>query len=149
MRPYDPFLRIIALLKLGKAILFACAGLGLLHFLNKDVESGLQHFMDNLHVDHENKIPRWCLQQAGKVTNTKLETLSAIAFFYATLFATEGTGLYLRRKWAEYFVVIVTASLLPFEAYEIWLKITLLKILITTGNLIVLGYIVYVIRRKV
>jgi uncharacterized membrane protein (DUF2068 family) len=146
--PSDPFLRVIAIFKLVKAVLFVCAGIGLLHFMNKDVEARLQHLMDSLHVDSDNHIPKWCLEQAGHLTNTKLVSLSAICFFYAALFTTEGTGLYLRKRWAEYFVVIVTGSLLPLEGYEIWHKVTLLKILLTAGNLIILGYLIYVIRRN-
>lgn len=147
-RPPDPFLRLIAVFKLAKALLFICAGVGLLHLLNKDIEGRLLHLMDSLHVDPDSHIPKWCLDQAGKLTNTKLATFSAIAFFYAALFGTEGTGLYLRKRWAEYFVVIVTASLLPFEAYEIWLKINVAKVLLTAGNLLILGYLIYVIRRN-
>jgi uncharacterized membrane protein (DUF2068 family) len=146
--PPDPFLRIIALFKLAKALLFFTAGIGLLHYLNKDVESRLLHLMNHLHVDSDNRIPRWLLRQAGLLTKDKLAALSAIAFFYAALFATEGTGLYLRKRWAEYFVVIVTGSLLPLEAYEIWHRITLAKILLATGNLMILGYLIYVIRRN-
>ena len=144
----DPFLRIIALFKLAKAFLFACAGVGLLHYLNRDVEGRLHQLMDSLHVDSDNHIPKWCLRQAGLLTKDTKAALSAIAFFYAALFATEGTGLYLRKRWAEYFVVIVTGSLLPLEGYEIWHRVTLAKILLTTGNLIILGYLIHVIRRK-
>ena len=144
----DPFLRLIAVFKLVKAVLFVCAGIGLLHFLNKDIESKLIDLMDSLHVDSDNHLAKWCLDQAGKLTNTKIETLSAIAFFYAALFATEGTGLWLRKRWAEWFVVIVTASLLPLEGYEIWHKITVAKVALTAGNLIILGYLITVIRRN-
>jgi uncharacterized membrane protein (DUF2068 family) len=146
--PSDPFLRIIAVFKLAKALLFFCAGVGLLHFLDKDVETRLHHLMDSLHVDSDNHIAKGCLKQAGLLTKDKLAALSAIAFFYSALFATEGTGLYLRKRWAEYFVVIVTASLLPLEGYEIWHKVTWAKILLTTGNLMILGYLIHVIRRS-
>jgi len=144
----DPFLRVIAIFKLAKSLLFFCAGLGLLHYLNKDVEERLQHLMDSLHVDHHNHLLQWCLKQAGLLTKDKKEALSAIAFFYSALFATEGTGLYLRKRWGEWLVVIITGSLLPLEAYEIWHRVTLVKILLTTGNLLILGYLIYVIRRK-
>ena len=144
----DPFLRVIAFFKLAKAFLFTCAGVGLLHFLNKDVETRLQRLIDDLHVDSDNHLAKWCLQEAGQLTNLKLVSLSAICFFYAALFATEGTGLYLRKRWAEYFVVIVTGSLLPLEGYEIWHKVSVAKILLTLGNIIILGYLIHVIRRK-
>jgi uncharacterized membrane protein (DUF2068 family) len=146
--PADPFLRIIALFKLAKAILFFCAGVGLLHFVNKDVQAHLQNLMDSLHVDTDNHIPQWCLEQAGRLTRMKLVSLSAICFFYSALFAVEGTGLYLRKRWAEYFVVIVTGSLLPLEGYEIWHHVTWTKILLTAVNLMILGYLIAVIRRK-
>jgi uncharacterized membrane protein (DUF2068 family) len=146
--PSDPFLRIIAIFKLAKASLFVVAGIGLLHYLNADVQSRLQHLMDNLHVDHHNHLLTWCLRQAGLLTKDKMAALSAIAIFYGALFATEGTGLYLRKRWAEWLVVVLTASLLPVEIYEIWHRVTWLKILLTLGNLLILGYLIHVIRRK-
>ncbi len=39
----------------------------------------------------------------------KLKAIGAGTFFYAALLLTEGIGLLLRRRWAEYFTVIVTA----------------------------------------
>jgi hypothetical protein len=114
----DPFLRLIAVFKLAKAFLFVCAGAGLLHYLNKDVESRLHHLMDSLHVDSDNHIPKWCLQQAGLLTKDTKAALSAIAFFYAALFATEGTGLYLRKRWAEYAAAGRLRNLAPGDAGE-------------------------------
>jgi uncharacterized membrane protein (DUF2068 family) len=144
----DPVLRIIAVFKLAKSLLFLVGGIGILHFLNKDVAAKLQSLMNNLHVDPDNHVAKWCLTQAGLVTNTKIELLSAVAFFYAILFGIEGVGLYLRKRWAEWFVVIVTSSLLPLEIYEIIHKVTAAKIALTIGNLLILGYLVYVIRQK-
>jgi len=146
----DPFLRVIAVFKLVKAALFLGAGVGLLHLFNKDVEHRLQHVLDHLHVDPENRYAKALLDQVGKWTNTnlKLAGLSAVSFFYAGLFGTEGTGLFLRKRWAEWFVVIVTGSLLPLEIYEIFHRVTGLKIVVTAINLVVLGYLIVVIRRK-
>ncbi len=144
----DPFLRVIAIFKLIKAAAFFCAGIGILHFINKDVQSQFERLLGDLHVDPDTNLAKWCLDQAGRVTNLKLVSFSAISFFYAILFATEGTGLYLRKRWGEWLVVVITGSLLPYEAYLIWHKVTLLKILLTTVNLIILGYLIIVIRRK-
>ena len=38
--------------------------------------------------------------------------------FYAVLFATEGTGLMLRKRWAEWFTAILTSTGVPIEIYE-------------------------------
>jgi uncharacterized membrane protein (DUF2068 family) len=144
----DPLLRIIALFKLAKSLLFICAGFGLLHFLNKDIEARLLVLMNSFHVDSDNHLAKWCLNGASQLTKFKIESLSAIAFFYGTLFGIEGTGLYLRKRWAEWFVVIMTGSLLPLEFYEIIHKLTLAKIALTAGNLIILAYLIRVIQRK-
>jgi uncharacterized membrane protein (DUF2068 family) len=133
-----------------KAVMFFGAGIGLLHLLHKDVEVRAQHLLDHLHVDPDNRYAKQLLDQVGQWTNTnmKLVGLSVISFFYSALFGTEGTGLFLRKRWAEWFVVIVTGSLLPLEIYEIIHRVTLLKIAVTTINLMILGYLIVVIRRK-
>jgi uncharacterized membrane protein (DUF2068 family) len=146
----DPFLRLIAFFKLVKATLFFAAGIGVLHFFNKDVGERLQHLLSHLHVDPDNHHAQELIDQVGKMTNTnlKLAGLSAVSFFYAALFGTEGTGLFLRKRWAEWFVVIVTGSLLPLEIYEIIHKISAAKIILTVANLLILGYLIVVISRK-
>ena len=146
----DPLLRLIALFKLVKSVLFFAAGIGVLHLFNKDVGDKLEHLLGHFHVDPENHYARELIEQVGKMTNTnlKLVGLSVISFFYAALFGTEGAGLFLRKRWAEWFVVIVTGSLLPLEIYEIIHKITALKIGLTVLNLLILAYLIVVIRRK-
>ncbi len=142
----DVLLLVIAIYKLTTAGLFFIAALGVLHLLNKDVEAWVRTLIDNLHVDPDNRFAHWLLQQAEKLTNAKLEGIGLIAFFYSALFATEGLGLYFRKHWAEYLVVIVTGSLLPVECYELWHSINWIKVLVFVGNLIILGYLIQVIR---
>jgi uncharacterized membrane protein (DUF2068 family) len=146
----DPLLRLVAVFKLMKAALFFAAGFGVLHFFNKDVSQRLEHLLDHLHVDHDNHYAKELIDQVGRFTNTnlKLVGLSAVSFFYAGLFGTEGVGLFLRKRWAEWFVVIVTGSLLPIEMYELFRKVTGLKISLILVNLLILGYLIAVIRRK-
>ena len=146
----DPFLRLIACFKLVKAALFFAAGFGVLKLFHKDVGERLEHALGHLHVDPQNRHAQELIDQVGRLTNTnlKLVGLSAIAFFYAALFGTEGVGLFLRQRWAEWFVVIVTGSLLPVEFYEIVHKVTAIKLVLTVVNLLILGYLIVVIRRK-
>jgi uncharacterized membrane protein (DUF2068 family) len=146
----DPFLRVIAIFKLLKAALFVAAGVGVLHLFNKDVGARVEHLLNHLHVDPDNRHARELIDQIGRLTNTnlKLAGISAVSFFYAGLFGTEGIGLFLRKRWAEWFVVIVTGSLLPVEIFEIAHKVSVIKFLLTLLNLMILGYLIAVIRRK-
>ena len=69
--------------------------------------------------------------------------LGYAAFFYAALFAAEGIGLYLRKHWAEYIVVIVTGSLLPLEIYELFVKLAWWKFAAVVGNLLIVAYLIH------
>jgi uncharacterized membrane protein (DUF2068 family) len=59
---------------------------------------------------------------------------------------TEGVGLWLLKRWAEWFTVILTASLLPLEAYELHQHPTIAKILILMLNLAIVAYLAWRIR---
>ena len=37
----------------------------------------------------------------------------------AVVFATEGIGLWMQKRWAEWLTVIITASLIPLEVWEL------------------------------
>ena len=146
----DPLLRLISIFKLIKSALFFAAGIGVLHLFHKDVGERLEQLLNHLHVDPDNRYARQLIKQVGRWTNTdlKLAAISLISFFYSALFGTEGVGLWLRKRWAEWFVVIVTGSLLPVEIYEIVHKVNAAKIILTTANLLILVYLIVVIRRK-
>ena len=78
---------------------------------------------------------------------TKSSWRSAPAhFFYAALVLTEGIGLALHKKWAEYFAIFVTASLIPLEIYELVHKFSFMKILVIAINVAVVVYLAFGLR---
>lgn len=143
--PWEDFvLRLIAIYKLIHAVFFTCVGFGLLKLRRHDVVEVLQHYVIiPYHLNPEGKIVDWVLTQAGKVSPHMLFLLGWAAFIYAALFAIEGIGLYLRKRWAEYFVVLMTGSLLPLEVYELILKLALWKFAAVIGNLAIVAYLVH------
>jgi uncharacterized membrane protein (DUF2068 family) len=76
-----------------------------------------------------------------------LRAISAGTFCYAALLFTEGAGLMLRQRWAEYFTVIVTGSLIPLEVYELLRHVTLTRLILIAINVAVVWYLVAVLRR--
>ena len=81
------------------------------------------------------------LAYIGSFSHVTIPALSAIA--YAALEATEGIGLAMRRRWAEYLTVIATGILIPYEAYEVITHPTLFKVGALLLNLAVVGYLAY------
>jgi uncharacterized membrane protein (DUF2068 family) len=77
-----------------------------------------------------------------------LEAASAGTFIYSALLLTEGVGLLLRQRWAEYFTIITTAGLIPLEIYEIVHRITPAKIVVLLVNVAIVAYLVVHVRRK-
>ena len=72
-----------------------------------------------------------------------ISILAVSAIGYAALEATEGVGLAMRRRWAEYLTVIATGILIPYEAYEVVNHATLFKAGALLLNLAVVGYLAY------
>jgi uncharacterized membrane protein (DUF2068 family) len=140
--------RLIAVFKLLKAILLIAVGMSALHLLHKDVASIAQHWVKMLGLDPGNRYVDRALQKASDLTPNKIKSLGVVSFIYAGLFLTEGIGLWLVKRWAEWFSVIITTSLVPVEVYEIYRHPNPIKILVLILNIAVVGYLVYRIRSE-
>ena len=81
------------------------------------------------------------IQIIGTFNHITILAISAMA--YAALEGTEGIGLAMRRRWAEYLTVIATGILIPYEAYEVINHPTLFKVGALLLNLAVVGYLAY------
>ena len=136
----------IAVYHLTKGVLLVALAIGVLHYLHRDLAHAVGHWVDLLRVDPHNHYITWLMERVAKVDQNRLREISAGTFFYAVLALTEGTGLALRMRWAEYLTVITTASLLPLEVYEICRKPDVARVVILLGNIAVVAYLVWVLR---
>jgi uncharacterized membrane protein (DUF2068 family) len=64
---------------------------------------------------------------------------------YAVIEAIEGVGLWLVKRWGEYFAMIATSLGLPYEIYELANKITVLRV---GAFLVNLGLVLYLVLTK-
>ena len=139
-------IRLIAAFKLLKAILLIAVGVGALKLLHQDPAGALDRWTAMLGLDPDNQYVDSALQKLTNLTPNKIKGLGVGSFVYAGLFLIEGIGLWMVRRWAEWFTVIVTSSLVPVEIYEIHRHPSPVKILVLMINLAVVGYLVYRIR---
>jgi uncharacterized membrane protein (DUF2068 family) len=139
-------IRLIALFKLLKAVLLIAVGLGVLHLLHTDVASVLAHWVKMLGLDPGDRYVERLLQKAVALTPSTIRGLGVGSFIYAGLFLTEGIGLWLLKRWAEWLTVIATSSLVPVEIFEIHRHPTVLKVLVLIVNVAVAGFLLYRIR---
>ena len=140
--------RLIASFKLLKAVLLIAVGMSALHLLHKDVASVMEHWVAKLGLDPGNRYIDRALQKFANLTPNKIKSFGVVSFIYAGLFLTEGIGLWLVKRWAEWFSVIITTSLVPLEVYEIYRHASAIKCLLLIVNIAVVGYLLYRIRTE-
>ncbi len=138
---------LVAAYKLVKGLALLALGIGALRLLHKDLAAEAARWIDLLRIDPQNHYIQRLLARIAKVDARKLKELSIGTFLYSGVFLTEGVGLALRKRWAEYLTILTTASLLPLEIYEIAERFNVAKIVILLVNIAVVVYLVNEVRR--
>jgi uncharacterized membrane protein (DUF2068 family) len=140
-------LRIIAAFKLLKACSLVALGVGALKLLHKDLAGLVEHWINVFQVDPRNHFINLLLVKLSNFDDRRLKALSVGTFIYAGIFLVEGVGLALQKRWAEYFTIITTSSLLPIEIYELLKRVSLGRSLALAINLAVVAYLILELRR--
>jgi uncharacterized membrane protein (DUF2068 family) len=140
---HSNWLVLIGVLKLFKALLFILLGVGALRLLHKDLVDSLSHLISALRFDPENHFVNLVLEKVALISPHRLREISIGIFCYAGLDIIEGVGLALEKTWAEYLTLILTASFLPWELFEIVRHVTWLKIVLLVINVLVVAYLIF------
>ena len=104
------------------------------------------HWTQVLRVDPDNRYIHGLLLRIFRVTPKQLKELSLGTLIYAGLFTTEGVGLLLRKRWAEYFTIITTSVLIPLEIFELARHFTVTKLIVACVNVLIVWYLVARVR---
>jgi uncharacterized membrane protein (DUF2068 family) len=144
----DRLLSLIVAFKFFKGVMLIAVAIGAHHLLNHDISDFVDRMVDTFRVDPNNRYIELLLTKLEFVSPKTLKELSIGSFFYAAIVLTEGTGLALRKPWAEYFTIIVTASFLPLEIYELIHRVTSTKIIVMIINLAILAFLIARVRTR-
>jgi uncharacterized membrane protein (DUF2068 family) len=139
---------LIALFKLVKGLLLLAVGVGAVKLLHRDIAQTISDWVDFLRVDPDNRFIHGILTRLLRLSPAQLKAASVGTFIYAGLLLTEGIGLLLRKRWAEYFTIVTTAGLIPLELYELAKHITAAKVAILAINIAIVAYLVVRVRRN-
>jgi uncharacterized membrane protein (DUF2068 family) len=143
--PWEDFiLRLIAIYKLCHAVFFMAVGFGLLKLRHVNLVDFISnHLIIPYHLNPEEPFVDWLLEKADKVTPHAITMAVDVTFLYAALFMVEGVGLYMRKRWAEWLVVVVAGLLLPVEFKSLFHHVVWWKIAVVIGNLFIVGYLIH------
>lgn len=139
-------LRLIAVFKLLKAASLIAVGLATLKLIHVGPENGLNQFVERLGLNPDGHYVDHAIGKVASIPPDKLKDIGFGSFVYAALFCTEGVGLWLKKRWAEWFTVIITASLVPLEIYELHKQPSAMKVVVLLINIAVVIYLIVQIR---
>ena len=147
---HNKLLILIAVYKGLQALLFCAVGFGAIRLLHKDVGDVFDNLREALHFSPESRFVNFILDKASLVDDPMLRRIGAVAFSYAALSLAEGIGLYLEKAWGELLTLIITASFLPWEIFEVFHRVTWLRVGLLLINTMVFLYLLKVVatRRK-
>lgn len=131
----------IAAEKAIKGSILIIVGFKLLTLFNRDVHAWAEDFVTRHGIDIANRYVQPALERLSGVGNRQLAMFSVGAFIYAALLFTEGIGLWLQKRWAEYLTAFATALFIPIEIYEIYARLTWVRIAILMLNVFVVWYL--------
>jgi len=138
---HNSWLVLIAVFKVAQAVLFVAVGVGALKLLHKDVGDELAQLAEHLHFNPEWRLVNIVIEQADRLDDNLLRRIGAIFFVEAGLDLAEGIGLYLEKVWAEYLTLLITGSFLPWELFEVWKRVTWVRMGLFSVNLLVFIYL--------
>ncbi len=141
-------LPLIGVFKLVKALLLFAVALSVMRLVHGDAPAVIDHWTRELHIDPDGRHFGRVLQRLLSLDERHVRAITAGMIVYASVFTIEGVGLILRQRWAEWFTVIVTASFVPVEVYEIVRRPGAVRVAALAVNLAIVWYLVVRLRKR-
>ncbi len=146
--PRDRWILLIGIAKAIKSTsLFLLAAL-VLALTGGDRATVLQHWAFALGIDPGNHWLRIAIERADLFGPAKLRLVAAGMALYAVLFAIEGAGLLLRKRWGEYVTIVITGSFIPIEVYETLRHPHIPRAITIVLNVAAVAYLVHRVRGR-
>ncbi|MEP6995761.1 MAG: DUF2127 domain-containing protein [Acidobacteriota bacterium] len=143
----DGLVKTIGAFKLVKALLLIGVGLGALNLLNPANADTAYRWASSMAWRLGPRAASRVEHRLSNLHESQLKLVAVVALLYAALFAVEGVGLLMSKRWAEYLTIVATSSFVPFEAYELVKKVSWQRVATLAINLLVVGYLIWKVRQ--
>jgi uncharacterized membrane protein (DUF2068 family) len=140
-------LRIIAIYKLVKVLLLLALAYGEVRLHDASLAAKLLTWASARPLGLEREVVTQLLTWFSGISASGIHTLRLVTLCYAAVFAIECIGLWMRKRWAEWMTTIITASLIPFELWELFHRPNVGKVLVPLANVAIVVILVLHVRR--
>ena len=145
--PRFDVLRTIAIYKLVKVLLLLALAYGEVHLRDASLTATLLNWGSARPLGFEHRAVTQLLTWFSGISASRIHALRIVTLSYAAVFSIEGIGLWMHKRWAEWLTTIITASLIPFELWELVLRPNIGKVLVLLANTAIVVILVWHVRR--
>jgi len=146
--PRIDILRTIALYKLVKVLLLLALAYGEVRLSDASLTAKLVTWASARPLGLEHKVVTWLLEWFSGLSDSRVHALRMVTLAYAAVFAIEGIGLWMRKRWAEWLTTIITASLIPLELWELFNRPNIGKAAVFIANVAIVVILIRHVRSK-
>jgi uncharacterized membrane protein (DUF2068 family) len=143
------YLKVIALFKIAKGVLLLVLGVSLL-FLNARTRwmDALSNWAaDEILLEHSKTVSYLLHKLQAVLAGGTLRATGFLALFYTAVLFTEGIGVYMQQRWAEFLMIFATATLIPIEIRHLWHRPGLVGAIILLANCFIVWFLYSVLKR--
>ena len=144
-------LRVFAIERFLRALVFGVLAYGVVQYKNSrlTIEQAFDRKLPviralfrelGFNIDHSKLVG--LIQRAFTLSPRVLSYIVIGLVVYVAIELIEGVGLWLGKRWGEYFAMVVTSVFLPYEVYDLTAKITVTRVLFFAVNLALVLYLV-------
>src|ERR1700678_1815343 len=141
-------LRTIALYKLVKVILLLLVAYGELRLRDASLAAKLLSWAQARPYGLEHRIVAQLLEWFSGLSVSRVYLFRIVTLVYAAVFAVEGIGLWMEKRWAEWLTTIITASLIPLELWELFHAPNLGKAAVVLANVAIVIVLIWHVRSR-
>jgi uncharacterized membrane protein (DUF2068 family) len=143
------YLKLIALFKIAKGVLVLVLGASLLSLNARTrwLDALSNWTADEILLEHSKAIAYLLHKLQAVLAGGALRATGFLALFYTAVFLTEGIGVYMQQRWAEFLMIFATAALIPIEIRHLWHRPGLAGLLILLANCFIVWFLYRVLKR--
>ena len=147
MNVWSKGLRTVAVVVGVKGVIGYLGGALALGMVHHDVGVMVDRLLEFIHANADGRVAHWLMGMADKVNNHRNE-VAFVGFAYGSFKLVEAVGLWYEKRWAEWLVILSTIiCFMPIEIYELWIKVTWLKVGAVGLNILIVAFMAMVLKK--